>query len=264
MQKGILYDRNQMDLLPGELWLPITEYVVPDVNPYYYISTKGRIWSTCIGINGGLMSTNLTTNGYVSITLSRRNRTNTPVSVHRIEMLTFAWIPGCEFLDVNHKDGVKTNNDITNLEWSTHSENLIHAYDTGLKLKGELHPMANHTEYQVRKICEGLTQKLPFRECAIIAGMEPSETNIKFISDIKSGIAWQYISIEYNIPKGRNNQLFSDDEIHQICKLMQLGLNDGEIIKQIRPELNESKYKNVMYTIRHRKRFNRISDNYNF
>ena len=115
---------------------------------------------------------------------------------------------------------------------------------------------------QVRKICEGLEQRLSLKECAVLAGMEPSETNMKFVSDIRYGVTWDYISSEYNIPKGRNNQLFSDDEIHHICKLMQAGLSDYEIVKQIRPELDESKYKNVMYTIRHRKRFRRISDNY--
>ena len=54
-------------------------------------------------------------------------------NIHRLVATTF--IPNPENKRyVNHKDGNKLNNYIDNLEWSTPSENNLHAYTTGLKV----------------------------------------------------------------------------------------------------------------------------------
>ena len=50
--------------------------------------------------------------------------------VHRL--VARAFFGNKEGFDVNHKDGNKQNNTISNLEWCTHKENMQHAFRTGL------------------------------------------------------------------------------------------------------------------------------------
>jgi hypothetical protein len=63
---------------------------------------------------------------YKTLSLNGKN-----YSLHRIVALTF--IPNPENKDtVNHKDGNKLNNAISNLEWLTNKENIQHGFNSGL------------------------------------------------------------------------------------------------------------------------------------
>lgn len=56
------------------------------------------------------------------------------MNVHRMLAITFLECPGHpDDYQVNHIDGDKLNNDLSNLEWCTVQENVIHAYKTGLR-----------------------------------------------------------------------------------------------------------------------------------
>lgn len=66
------------------------------------------------------------TRGYCQVDLGKKT-----VKVHRLVALAF--IPTIEGkTQVNHVDGNKQNNHVSNLEWCDNAENQTHAYATGL------------------------------------------------------------------------------------------------------------------------------------
>lgn len=70
-------------------------------------------------------------NGYLYVSLSKDGKVKR-FKVNRL--VAEAFIDNPYNLPItNHKDGDKTNNCVSNLEWCTHSENLSHAYKIGLR-----------------------------------------------------------------------------------------------------------------------------------
>ena len=68
--------------------------------------------------------------GYKVVNLRIRGK-STLYLVHRLVAFKYVDIQS-DRPYVNHKDGNKANNHSANLEWCSHSENVQHAYDTGL------------------------------------------------------------------------------------------------------------------------------------
>ena len=88
-------------------------------------------------------------NGYQMVNIELNNGKRKWQYIHRIIAQMF--IPNPDHKpEVNHKDGNKANNTISNLEWSTKSENHLHAHRTGLK-KYYDRTGANHSEATKKK-----------------------------------------------------------------------------------------------------------------
>lgn len=68
--------------------------------------------------------------GYYSVNLYNETKKPKQFYVHRLVALSY--IPKIEGKNIiNHIDGNKLNNNISNLEWCTHSENTKHGYEIG-------------------------------------------------------------------------------------------------------------------------------------
>lgn len=119
----------------------------------YYITENGEIWSRKCNKLKQLKPT-LVNWGYLRIGLMIDGK-QIPKLVHRLVGETFISNPE-NYPQINHKDGNKTNNHISNLEWCDNGHNQKHAYQIGLNkpTNGEKHWHSKLTEQQVLEIRE--------------------------------------------------------------------------------------------------------------
>jgi len=108
-----------------EVWKPIH-----GTGCRYFVSSHGRVISFIPDSKFMFLSQRVDREGYQTVRLTVDGKTHTKF-VHRLVALAFRVNPNNK-LFVNHKDGDKTNNALQNLEWVTHSENMEHAFRTGL------------------------------------------------------------------------------------------------------------------------------------
>jgi hypothetical protein len=99
-----------------------------------------------------IMSPALDGTGYLRTMLKNDNGKTHTIKVHRIILLTFVGEPK-EEQECNHKNGIRSDNRLINLEWVSHSKNLSHSFHIGLSdNKGEKNPCASLTDKEVLEI----------------------------------------------------------------------------------------------------------------
>jgi hypothetical protein len=132
-------------------------------------------------------------NGYLTVDLCK-DKTITRFLIHRLVANAFIENKENKY-SVNHKNGIKSDNCVINLEWSSRSENQKHAIAIGLRTaKGVKNSQSKLTENQVACIFNDI------RPYILIS--KDYNISIPTISDIKRGHTWRHITSVLN----RNKQ----------------------------------------------------------
>ena len=108
--------------------------------------------------------------------------------MHRIVMAAFVGI--CpEGYQVNHIDGNKGNNHISNLEYVTSKENVLHAYKNGLRKSGQDSPLATITNEIAIKI------RNEYKRYVVTSVMLAKKYNTTpaVVKTVVGGNKWKYI-----------------------------------------------------------------------
>ncbi|AGQ74983.1 endodeoxyribonuclease [Salmonella enterica subsp. enterica serovar Lubbock] len=131
----------------------------------YAVTTDGRVYSHSRVDDGGKLrkgrwlKPNVDGYGYLQVSLYSEGVAKKH-KVHRLVAETF--IDNKKLCpQVNHKNGIKTDNNVSNLEWVTAQQNILHAFSNSLmSSKGEKNGRAKLTMDQVKEIrdCKSMTK----------------------------------------------------------------------------------------------------------
>jgi hypothetical protein len=165
-----------------EVWRKIKES-----NGIYSVSNRGRVKRGKRIIGGSLDS-----KGYIGYALYITVQRRTMRKGHRLVAEAFIKNPK-NLPQINHKNGIKTDNKVSNLEWVTNKENIAHALKNGLiDTRGEKSGKNKYKESIIR-LAHETKGTLSHPEFAKLYGLRAS-----YVCAVRLGRRWHWLWEEYN------------------------------------------------------------------
>ena len=205
---------------------------IPGYEGYYQASNLGRIKSLERKIEYSnqqdrimkekIMKLNPTTRGYIRICLRKEGIAKNHF-VHRLITSTFI---GESNLHVNHIDGVKTHNNINNLEYVTLQDNVAHAVKTGL--------IKNNSIINKEAIIKDYKEGYRLRMLEVKYNTSHHE--------IRKVLKENGVQIE---SKGVRRRRYKIDEL-ELRNLISKGLNNSEIARELNVTRHAVRYRRTL------------------
>lgn len=205
----------------------------------YAITVDGKIYSFKSSL---WMKPGVNISGYEVVGL-HKNGVRKYFYVHKLVATVYLENDGYD--TVNHKDGNKRNNHVSNLEWCTDSYNTHHAYRTGL------HSWKVVDDNVAVTICQLLQDGMKIQDVADACGVEYHN-----VYDIFVGKTFTFISCEFDFSKVSRRSRSDISKVIKICEMLQSGLTAKEIVSVVKCKPR------LVYEIKSRNRHYRISQNY--
>lgn len=182
--------------------------------------------------------------GYLYITL---HKFNTIRGVHQMVAETFIPNPEKKKI-VNHIDGHKDHNWVSNLEWVTQRENNLHAYAMGFRKPNtpdKVH-FTKYSEDQIRKACELMSTGMMLKQVEKETGVP-----VKTLGEIRSGRIWKSIACDFTFPEKHyvSSNLYDAEFRENISKLFAEGKKPTEIMTILGVGKDQPKLRKVIWDI---------------
>ena len=179
----------------NEIWVVVN--IKGRIFEDYYVSSLGRLYSVKLD---KIIEGSLTNKGYIMDKFTERDENNKKIITnsqrHRTVLYSFEiYQPeGCD--QVDHINGVKTDNSLDNLEWVNCKTNIQRSWENGLHDNdiryGENSHMSKYINEEIENVCKLKIEGYNNKEISNMTGV-----NIDTVWKVVNGKAWKHIYEKY-------------------------------------------------------------------